>query len=123
MGPAIQHTASSEEQQAKAASPPLADGGQPAAPGSSYRPETLRESLLADGKLDVYAYTVNCIIKGDRGKKVAQSVATVVFTFLLQMGLLILLLDAVFKGPAHGLLQLCQNQTSSGCRWARCSDR
>jgi len=90
--PADHHTA--KRVQEESPSPPATA----AAPDRTAHPDTLRKTL--DGQPDVYAFTVNCIIRGERGWKAARALVAVMITFLLQMGLLILLWEALIKGSS-----------------------
>lgn len=68
------------------------DGG-----NSSSTPRNALLDTLAD---DVYSYTVTCAVQGERGCKMFKAVLAMLFTFALQMGLLVLLWQAVVTGSA-----------------------
>jgi hypothetical protein len=49
---------------------------------------------------DIYSYTVKCAVQGVRGCTMLKAVLAMLFTFALQMGLLVLLWQAVVTGSA-----------------------
>jgi hypothetical protein len=61
------------------------------------------DSLVADGKPDVYALTVKCIMKEQKSYMMCKAVLAMLFTFALQFGLLILLWQGLIRGSATAI--------------------
>lgn len=58
------------------------------------------DSLLNTLADDVYSFTVKCAVQGVQGCRMFKAVMAMLFTFALQMGLLVLLWQAVVAGSA-----------------------
>jgi len=71
--------------------------------GTSQQQKGLLDSLVADGKPDVYAFTVKCIMKEQRTYMMCKAVLAMLFTFALQFGLLILLWQGLIRGSATAI--------------------
>lgn len=61
---------------------------------------TSRDALLNTLADDIYSYTVKCAVQGVRGCRMFKAALAMLFTFALQMGLLVLLWQAVVTSSA-----------------------